>query len=177
MRRILGHRFNAELESVYTRAFSYVVTILGRTFDAGTIDRKISSSTDDHLCAGSHSESSSTYDFDSDTNSNSNSNCPKCPVSKSNLVVCTMKGSQEKLGGEKGMDQLSICNGSPKSSLRDKIHPPPLTAKEIYRLKTTWSTKFESYGSMKEAGIDTIIRFNLIIDFMNYFWKYKSVMK
>lgn len=33
MRHIMGPRFNPELESVYTRAFSYVVSILGKAFD------------------------------------------------------------------------------------------------------------------------------------------------
>lgn len=33
MRRILGSRFNAELESVYTHAFSYVVAEVSHAFD------------------------------------------------------------------------------------------------------------------------------------------------
>ena len=36
--------------------------------------------------------------------------------------------------------------------------PPPLTAKEIYRLKTSWSSSFGTYGNFKEAGLDTFIR-------------------
>ena len=43
MRRILGARFNPELESVYTRAFGYVVDTLGKAFD-----EDVSSKSNDH---------------------------------------------------------------------------------------------------------------------------------
>lgn len=36
MHKILGERFNSELESVYRRAFNYVVEILGKAFNEGS---------------------------------------------------------------------------------------------------------------------------------------------
>jgi hypothetical protein len=39
MRRILGARFNPELEGVYTRAFGYVVDTLGKAFDEGVASK------------------------------------------------------------------------------------------------------------------------------------------
>ena len=43
MRRILGARFNPELESVYMRAFGYVVDTLGKAFD-----ESVASKSNDH---------------------------------------------------------------------------------------------------------------------------------
>lgn len=44
-------------------------------------------------------------------------------------------------------------------ALQPKVFPsPPLTSKEIYRLKTSWSTTIETYCNLKEAGVDTFIR-------------------
>ena len=39
MRHILGARFNPELESVYTRAFGYVIDTLGKAFDEGVASK------------------------------------------------------------------------------------------------------------------------------------------
>ena len=156
MRRILGPRFNAELESVYTRAFNYVVNILGRAFDAEPISRQARTSSDEHLCVGTNTESASASEYEP----NSISTSSKCAVSTSNPPADSTIGSLERMSGDRDAVQNTGIETS-KSSLRDLIHPPPLTPKEIYRLKNTWSTKFESYGNMKEAGIETIIRLYL----------------
>ena len=153
MRRILGTRFNAELESVYTRAFNYVVAILGRAYDADPISRQARTSSDEHLCVGTNSESASISEFEPDLFST----CSKCALSTSNPPADSTIGSLKKMSGDRDVVQKAGMETS-KSSLRDLIHPPPLTAKEIYRLRNTWSIKFESYGNMREAGIETIIR-------------------
>ena len=47
---------------------------------------------------------------------------------------------------------------TPSTPTYEVFCPPPLSAKEIYRLKTSWSSSFGTYGNFKEAGIDTFIR-------------------
>ena len=93
------------------------------------------------------------------------SSLSKCPyvTGSSNSISTKISPdlSSEEIERESGSstDQRAAGNGTPKNSLFIQIYPPQLTAKEIYRLKTTWSTSFESYINVKEAGIETIIRF------------------
>ena len=92
------------------------------------------------------------------------SSLSKCPyITGSNGISAKISPdlSSEEIERESGSgaDQRAAGNGTPKTSLFIQIDPPQLTAKEIYRLKTTWSTSFDSFVNVKEAGIETIIRF------------------
>lgn len=87
----------------------------------------------------------------------------KCAFTSSNNLATnpdstkhTIKRFSENLNGEVLLKVTG--NGIPKNVLSTNIRPPPLTAKEIYRLKTTWSTSFENYVNVKEAGVETIMR-------------------
>ena len=93
----------------------------------------------------------------------------KCPFSStlSTSAGGTKLSSErpsDNLAGDREFEFKATGNGIPKSSFlgAEALRPPPLTAKEIYRLKTTWNTSFESYVNVKEAGVDTIIR--LLVD-------------
>lgn len=55
-------------------------------------------------------------------------------------------------------DEPTTSAALPKSFASGRrVELPPLNSKEIYRLKASWNSALETHGSIKEAGLVTIL--------------------
>ena len=60
-------------------------------------------------------------------------------------------------GDEPNIDDASSSRIPKNFASGRRIEPPPLNSKEIYRLKASWNSALETHGSIKEAGLVTIL--------------------